>query len=443
MPTSTAAAEALPKLELPVEQKWSAAWRLGFGFVFSFFALYLVLERLIGLLTLHRMLGLFPGGALLQSAYEKLWPPIVIWTGHNLLGVQRRLVYHAGGNSDGLYGHLQMFCFAILAGIVSLIWHLTARRDSSYQRLLIWSRLWVRYGLAFTMLNYGMIKVIKAQFPFPLLEFLRMPFGDFDRFTLLWSFMGYSTTYTFFAGAVEVLAAGLLFFRRTTMLGAMVAGGALVNVLALDISYGVPEKLDVLCLLVMTAFLLAPDLRRLANFLVLNRPTSPATIPKLRSHALPRTLLLTVKFIAIGWMVTLTSLLAVHIRSMNAARSPLYGIYTVADFTWNGQLLPPLTTDSNRWAEVVFDSPTETGIKLMTDSGHVYETETAPAGAAITIFTEHDKVKNTLQCSRADTNHLVLRGSWSGAQIVVTLNRMDESKLRLVRSRFRWINGSP
>lgn len=91
----------------------------------------------------------------------------------------------------------------------------------------------------------------------------------------------------------------------------------------------------------------------------------------------------------------------------------------------------------------MFDSPTETGIKLMTYSGAMYDTETAPTGTSVTIFTDHNKVKNTFQCSRTDTNHLVLRVSWSGAQIIVTLDRMDESKLRLVRSKFRWINGFP
>ena len=443
MPNSPGAAEAIPQLELPVEQKWDAARRLGFGFIFSFFAFYLVLNRLIALVTLHTMLGLLPGGAFLQSAYEKLWPPVVIWTGHNLLGVHRRLVYYGSGNSDGIYGHIQMLCFAILAGVVSLIWHLSARRDSSYQRLLIWSRLWVRYGLAFTMLVYGMIKVIKAQFPTPDLLLFRTPFGDLDRFTLLWNFMGYSTAYTFFAGAIEVVAAGLLFFRRTTMLGAMVAGAAMTNVFMLDACYGVPEKLDVLCLLVMTAFLLAPDLRRLTNCLLLNKATTPANIVQLTPQSIPRPLRVAVKLLTIGWMVALTSLFAVYIRGMHAGRSPLYGIYTVEDFTRNGQLLPPLTTDSNRWAEVVFCSPTETGLKLMTDSGDVYRTKTDPMGTAVTIFTEHDKVENTFQCSRMDTNHLVLRGSWSGAQVVVTLNRLDESKLALVQSKFRWINGSP
>lgn len=441
MSPSTAAAEEIPQLDLPVEQNWNATQRLGFGFLFSFFTFYLVLDRLIALLLLHREVGLFPGAKVLLSAFQRLWPPIVVWTAHNILGLQRRLVYHAGGNSDGIYGHTQMFCFAILAGLVALIWHLAARRDSSYQRLFVWSRLWVRYGLAFTMLVYGMIKVIKAQFPSPDLPLLRARYGDLSPFDLLWNFMGYSIPYTFFAGAIEVLATGLLFFRRTTMLGAMVAGAAMVNVFMLDVSYGVPEKLDVLCLLVMTAFLLAPDLRRLANIFLLNRPTVPDDLDQPTPQATSRTLRFAVKFIVIGWMVALPSLFALAIRRDHAARSPLYGIYEVEDFTRNGQLLRPLLTDSNRWAEVIFLSPTETGIKLMTDSGDMYRTETT--GTAVTVFTDHDKVKNTFQCSCADTNHLVLRGSWSGDPIVVTLNRMDESKLPLIRKRSRWINGSP
>jgi hypothetical protein len=52
-----------------------------------------------------------------------------------------------------------------------------------------------------------------------------------------------------------------LFFRRTTTLGALITGGALVNVFMLDISYDVPEKLDVLWMLATTLFILWADLR--------------------------------------------------------------------------------------------------------------------------------------------------------------------------------------
>jgi hypothetical protein len=44
-------------------------------------------------------------------------------------------------------------------------------------------------------------------------------------------------------------------------------------------------------------------------------------------------------------------------------------------------VLAPLTTDTNRWAEVIFSSPTETRIKLMDDSWHWHDTESNSTGS--------------------------------------------------------------
>lgn len=48
-----------------------------------------------------------------------------------------------------------------------------------------------------------------------------------------------------------------------------------------------------------------------------------------------------------------------------------------------------------------------------------------------------------IECSRSGTERLLLRGSWAAASIAVTLKRLDETKLPLIRSKRRWINGFP
>ena len=420
---------------------WGAAKRVGFRFVCSLFALCLFTRVL---LTNAEADGDFnPAAAMVQGLCARFWAPVIVWTGHHVLHVQRHLAYEADGNSDGIYGHVQWFAITLLAVLAAMVWTLASRKPGSYARLLDWLRVALRYSLGFKMLGYGMVKVLFVQFSFPGLYVLRAPYGDFNPMAVLWNFMGYSSTYTFFAGAVEVVGAVPLFFRRTTTLGALITGGALVNVFMLDISYGVPEKLDVLWMLATKLFILWPDLRRLTNVLLLNTPVLAGGLIAPGQRTWMSKLDPAVKFLVIAYAVVPITLMAGKYRAEHNTRSPLYGIYRVDEFTRNGQVLAPLTTDTNRWAEVIFLSPSETRIKLMDDSWHWHDTESDPTGSKLTLFANEKKEKNFFECSRTGTERLRLRGSWAGASVAVTLKRLDDTKLPLIRSKRRWINGFP
>ena len=108
-----------------------------------------------------------------------------------------------------------------------------------------------------------------TQFIFPTFGRLVEPLGEFSPMGLLWNFMGYSTPYIIFSGLAEVTGATLLLFRRTATLGAMASAAVLLNIVMLNFCYDVPVKLYSLNLLLMAIFLMAPDLPRLANLLVL------------------------------------------------------------------------------------------------------------------------------------------------------------------------------
>jgi hypothetical protein len=89
--------------------------------------------------------------------------------------------------------------------------------------------------------------------------------------------MGASRPYTFIAGLGEVLAAMLLIWRRTAILGAVVALGTMTNVMLLNYCYDVPVKIYSTHLVMMSIMIILPDARRLANVLLLNRVAEPAT----------------------------------------------------------------------------------------------------------------------------------------------------------------------
>jgi len=182
--------------------------------------------------------------------------------------------------ADNVIGYVELLCFIVLAALAAIVWTLLDRKRTEYRTLHEWLRIYVRYALAFAMLGYGMDKVFALQFNWsmPGPGRLAEPLGNYSPFALLWTFMGYSTPYTIFTGVGEVIGGVLLFFRRTTTLGALIISGVMANVVALNFSYDVGVKIFSSLLLFLAMFLLVPDLRRLMDFFVLNRPTPAANM---------------------------------------------------------------------------------------------------------------------------------------------------------------------
>src|SRR5262249_24526303 len=153
---------------------------------------------------------------------------------------------------------------------------------------------------------------------------------------LLSTFMGLSLGYNLFIGALEVTGAVLLFFRRTTTLGALILTGCLAQAVVLDFGYDVPLKLFSIHLLVMTLLILAPDVPRLFRMLVLNQGTEPAQLPLLFSrwrlnHA-AWVFKIAIAAWAVGW-VTAMAYADSKQRGDFAPRHALYGTYQV-DQMW-------------------------------------------------------------------------------------------------------------
>ena len=92
------------------------------------------------------------------------------------------------------------------------------------------------------MILYGASKVFMGQFGPPGFGRLLETYGDSSPMGLLWTFMGFSQGYTFFAGLAEMLGGVLMITRRTTLLGAMVSAGVLSNIVLLNFFYDVPVK---------------------------------------------------------------------------------------------------------------------------------------------------------------------------------------------------------
>jgi hypothetical protein len=273
------------------------------------------------------------------------------------------------------------------------------------------------------------------------------PFGDASPMGLLWTFMGASRSYNFFTGMGEMLGGVLLFARRTTLFGALVSIAVMSQVVMLNFSYDVPVKLYSLHLLGMAIILAAPDARRLANVLLLNRAVAPAELrPLFTRQWLNRgaQVLAMVFLVAlVGWMLYVSYAGRKQWGDL-AERSPLRGIWEVEEFEVNGQTHPPLTTDSGRWRRVIFDYPGVIAVQQMSDSRSRYALVLDAEKKTLDLSKRDDpEWKASLTYEQPEQAVLTLSGQLDSQQIRAKLRRGDESQF-LLRSRgFHWISEYP
>jgi hypothetical protein len=157
-----------------------------------------------------------------------------------------------------------------------------------------------------------------------------------------------------FTGLVEVVAAVLLFVPGLTLLGALVALLATSFVFVTNMTYDIGVKLFSFHLVLMSLVLIAPDWRRLASVLVLNR-TTPARVEGklLRVQWRNRAVVLAQLILAVAILWTNFNDNFDEYRLRSTAKPPLGGIWNVETMTVDGQLRPPLLTDSDRFRRFI------------------------------------------------------------------------------------------
>jgi hypothetical protein len=380
--TAVAAAPVADVTPQPIsvqrEPGWGLVQRLAFRFALVYLVLYIFPFPFNTLDTLVIQLGeIITGEAhdfsqpsplteYLTKPYAEFMDDAVLWTGREVFGVE--IEYRQAGSGDTTWNYVQLFDFAVLAAGVALLWSLASwgwaqvrgRPGRGYPRLHEWLRVYVRFYLAQMMVVYGGVKVIKLQFPDPRPDTLLHSFGESSPMHLLWTFMGASDGYNWFTGGGELLAGLLLCFRRTTLLGSLVSFGVMAHIAALNFCYDVPVKLFSTNLLLMSLFLMAPDLPWLTRVFVLGRSVPPRPLAPLTRWPWLNGTMLVVRTLVVLTYLGVTFYNNYERSALYGQRvpePPLYGLWEVEEFTLDGKVRPPLTTDAGRWQRMIIRKP--------------------------------------------------------------------------------------
>ena len=422
-----------PSIE-PDRHAWSLAQRIAFRFA----GVYLVLYLSDGWLQLVPV-----GGAVI----ERWWQALGLWTGRHILQITTAIDVHrfGTGSGDTLLDYIRVLNELAIASVATLVWSLAARRRDA-QALNQWLRVYVRYPLGIIMLGYGMAKVFPGQFGTGSLPLDRLlePYGHSSPMGILWTFMGYSRPYAIFCGLVETVGGLLLFWQRTTTLGALIVAASMANVAMLNFSYDVPVKLFSTHLFLFAIFLLLPDVGRLARVFVLNRPAAAAPARPPFTRVWLRRSALAGKTLLIGFVLYQNTWPYVQLARRPRTVNPRYGIYEVEAFTANGQLRPATPMDGRRWRRLIVSESGGFTVQTMDDAMTRFrarDDKEKHTYSLTTIFNPYDTI--TLTYSEPGPEQFMLTGKYQGEDVSVQMRKTSMPSFLLATRGFHWVSEYP
>ena len=262
-----------------------------------------------------------------------------------------------GGNSA-----LNLVILLVIAVIGGLIWGLSDKVKKEYNALYYWIRVIVRYRLALGLIAYGLIKFFPLQSPLPSISNLNTQYGDFSDWKIFAMSLGVVPGYQSFLGLVELLGGLLLLNRRTTLIGTLIIIPFTGNVFMSNLAYGGGEAVYSFYLILLALFLFAFDAPRFYSLLALEKPTVPNRFYPIYPVKWQQYGRLGLKVFFIFFFVILFSFKTrngYHHDPYQYPKTPglakAAGLYNVAEFKINNQVLPYSPVDPVRWKDVVFE----------------------------------------------------------------------------------------
>lgn len=412
-----------------------APWSLGKRIAFRFVLL------LWGLIAFPFFAYLVPGGDWLNDVLS--WPitTLTLWFADHVLGLGSLDVTFTG-SGDATVSYVHDLVCLILAVLGTAVWSVLDRRRPGYPRLAAAAHTLLRYYLASAMISYGISKVLKQQFPGPLASTLDQRLGDMSPMRLIWTFMGYSTPYTVFAGLGEFVGGLLLLWRRTAMLGALLIAVVMTNVVLINFCYDVPVKLYSSELLLCALAIMWPSARRvLSAVLGYATPEVPPRVRLSPRWERARKLAAVIMCGLLGYMVYVELKAAIQ----TAPPNDLDGTWLVERFELDGVERAPLITDRARWLRVSINQRTMWLTGMMEERTGFFLTLDAAKHTLALKPNENlysgNEAAATWTYDHAASGELQITGVFRGHQVHAVMRRQKPGLL-MTRG-FHWINEVP
>ena len=309
---------------------------------------------------------------------------------------------------------------------------------------------YTRYYVALIILSYGLFKIVPVQFSEPSQSILLQTYGESSPMRLLWTFMGYSTTYQIFGGVAEAIGAVFLLFRRTTLLGALILVGVLTNVVLMNYCFDVPVKLASTHYLIFSIGLVAIYSRPLIQLYFLNQSTNPMEQSPLFEKRKLRLAAVIIKIALIGFAVYPQLTVAItYLQENETTTEPnsMTGVYDVYDYR-NSNYAD--TLDSNYteyWHRMVITNGYNSNIlKVNKVSGEKlkYQIKIDTIDRKLTGHLAADSTQQLRLNYRTMPNgDLHWKGSLNADSLWLKTKEFETDSMMLMTRGFRWVSPVP
>lgn len=406
-------------------ETWSAFRKLAFRFSFVFiFSFILVVNN-----------GSYPLYGYISQPLTHLMQRLVPWFSENILRYSYDHSIFVNGSGDTSYAWVSLLILFFIALISAFIWSILDRRRTNYMVLLYWLTTAIRYYVAFMLINYGLVKVFHMQMQPPRLTQLLQPLGEYSPMGLAWTYIGYSRGYNLLIGLVEILS-GLLLFRKTMVIGALITVATSINIMAVNYFYDVPVKMVSTALLLFSIFLLLPYIKSLFTFFIAGKPVQlpPLQHPLFNRNWKRKGLFIAKLVLLIIFSIQeITSLFSTQkLIAEYQKKSPLYGIYRIEQTEKQHKSIP------ENWRLIVFEFD---NFKVL-----IRNTDYSPQTESVVIDAAGKKI--TLNNYEFDyrinpDGNILLTKTFDGHTEEIKLVKQDPQAFELMRRKFNWIQEYP
>jgi hypothetical protein len=287
----------------------------------------------------------------------------------------------------------------------------------------------IAFYLSLILIKYGIDKLFKTQFNLPEPNLLYTPLGMLDKDILFWSTMGTSRAYNIFMGTLEIIPAVLLLFKKTRILGGMIATAVMINVVAINLSFDISVKLYSSFLLFLAIYISYPGLRPLYALFILQEKVNPEIIKHKFSNLKGYNW-----FKSIIILTILAEALYPYFKSGNfnddkAPRPLLHGAYEVLFDSSNNNPSRIKRVFIHRDGYLIFQDEQD----QMTD----FKLEIDPLKNEL-LVSDYDGSSNVLQYSYKNKTKTLTLTLPFDAKSKIICKQLDHENLPLMQEQFHW-----
>lgn len=414
-------------------------WTFLTKFLFRVFALFTFL------LLFPFPLSILPIISGLLSFVDELWYPLIQWVGDNVLQLPYPITVLPNGSGDTTYNYVQIFIIGSISIIGAIFWSVFDYKRASYKQLYKWFYYFVAVYLGAVMIAYGVVKIIKLQFPSPSFSLLLQPIGELSPMGLAWAFLGHSSAYNMFMGIAEVSGGLFLLWRRTQFVGSIIASLVMINVLMMNFCYDIPVKLFSSELLLFALFIFGKDgYRLIRDLFAVDKGIGKlyhVDEKKKWKVNIVRALIILLPLIIIAENFISVITMAAEQREEPAPH--FYGVYDVKSYI-NLSDSAQTKKYENEWSQIIVDKFDMTRVRFNNGQDIWYRQVIDTNEKSFRLMkVDSDKYEYKFNYISFSRDSILLFGTVREDSVAVTLISSDTSSLRLINRGFHWINEYP